>query len=937
MTSSDNNKDSSRESEEYLEELIYHFREELQACRHPHIENFLKKLSEPLQIDFLIRAIESEMEYRLRPTIIQLEVPTADDSEARVLPRLELYVHRFQQLRKSERAAVTLSLFEFAFHVRTDAPIPIADYVAMFPDFAEKVRSSLQRAERQLLRGPVVERGKQDVDLKSDTVIDNTLDPLPTWKLPRILGCFQLLSVLGTGGMGTVFRAFDLRTGAIVAVKVTRRLDAWSIYRFTEEFRALASIQHPHLIKLFESFNDGQVRYFSMELISGRKLHRWWTSQTQSNRWELFRSRMSQIASAIHYLHSRGVVHSDIKCNNIIVTGNRAVLLDFGLASFFDPELHPTTRVDSDRIAGTLVYLAPEILEGSPSSTASDWYSFGVVLFELITGKLPFTTTERSGQLSLPPDDMESLRATQCPQEIADLCYEILKHDPTQRAGAPQVFAALQSASYVALPRAALDGLIAHVGREETISSVLHTVTNEEPKPRLLIIHGSIGVGRSRFLSECVRRLSSPNRTIIRASGFRQDIGKFGLTNLLVQSFITATPERFNVLEHIDESQLELISRAFPQILQLMQGAGHSSGTRQAAVSPLADGANAFYDLLAKIGKSHQVVIAIDDFQWSDSASLLSLQQFLSEVTGTNFVIMVTIRSEGEDSDDEMVKIRNWTQPFANREGELSIAKFELSELGVSESQAFARSMLTRIGIDSSHMDACSEMLAKACHGKPQFVIELLRILLDAGVPPDQWPQRIIELEKTDPIEFRFSRLERPHQQILQFMAVATEPTTFSHLQMASRLGPDLLLPVLGDLASRGWIQWRGRWPDLSVDLTQEATRKRIIRITPSDRLARRHGRWAQILSREPNPPWKLIAEHLSATGSERRAAVAFLEAGKAAMRNKDFREAFQASMRALESNSLSQQQQSVAESMLTEARLLLAESAQETTDPSNP
>jgi hypothetical protein len=90
-------------------------------------------------------------------------------------------------------------------------------------------------------------------------------------------------------------------------------------------------------------------------------------------------------------------------------------------------------------------------------------------------------------------------------------------------------------------------------------------------------------------------------------------------------------------------------------------------------------------------------------------------------------------------------------------------------------------------------------------------------------------------------------------------------------------------------------------------------------------------------LSREPNPPWKLIAEHLSATGSERRAAVAFLEAGKAAMRNKDFREAFQASMRALESNSLSQQQQSVAESMLTEARLLLAESAQETTDPSNP
>ncbi len=910
----------SKDSDSQFEELLYQFREDVQLGRFPSIDKYVSIVAPKRQIDFLISAIEAEMQYRLTPTVIQVDKQKKDEDDLRAEPRLELYLHRFPLLLTSNRACMELSLFEYAFRARLDASLDIEHYEQMFPHLAKELRSNLVRAERQINRGPVVEREKKDVCKTNSTIIDQNSEPLPNWKLPRILGCFQLLSVIGSGGMGTVFRAFDLRTGAIVAVKVTRRLDSWSVYRFNEEFRALATLDHPNLVKLFEAFNDDQVRYFSMELINGRKLHNWWITQVDSNRWDQFQARMSQVASAIQYLHSRGIVHADIKCSNIVVARNRAVLLDFGLASFVDPELHPISRVDGDRLAGTLAYLAPEILARQSPTTASDWYSFGVVLFELITGKLPFAVGDRSEYVDLSPEDESLLRSQDCPVAVCDVCQQLLSFDPARRPWAPAVFAALHSSSHIALPHVALDGMTEFFGQESKLEQLTAIADDDCKCPQLVIVYGPVGIGRSRLLAEWTRQLQSTNRVVIRASGFRQDIARCGMINLLVQSFVAQSPKHLKLNELVSPEQLESISLAFPQILQLIEipstpvPYAKSPGHPNAA---LEDGARHFLQLLVRLSEQKQVILALDDFQWTDPHSLQALFEILSSASNSNILIAIALRSDLEPKEDSLGNLRKWIDKLKHSPTGPRIFEIGLASLDESDSHSMASSLLSQVGLSELDVANCARLLAKACHGKPQFMVELLRILLDSGISPDQWGQRIVALESSDPTEFRFQRLEKPHQQILQLMAVATAPATFSQLQMASRVGPDLLLPVLGELASAGWIRWHGIWPDLSVDLLHDSMRERIIRITPQDRVARRHNRWVQVLSRETNTPWNQIGEHLVAAGSQRRAITAFIEAAISLANSSDSEEVIRLIARAKSLGSLTSEQERVVHDLL--------------------
>jgi eukaryotic-like serine/threonine-protein kinase len=910
----------SKDSDSQFEELLYQFREDVQLGRYPVIDNYLSRITSSRQLDFVVSAIEAEMQYRLTPTVIQVDNQKKDEDEIRVEPRLELYLHRFPFLVKSNRACMELALFEFAFRARMGAFLEIEHYERMFPHLAKELRSNLARAERQINRGPIVEREKKDVNKTNSTIIDRNNEPLPNWKLPRILGCFQLLSVIGSGGMGTVFRAFDLRTGAIVAVKVTRRLDSWSVYRFNEEFRALATLDHPNLVKLFEAFNDDQVRYFSMELINGRKLHNWWLTQVDSNKWDQFQARMSQVASAIQYLHSRGLVHADIKCSNIVVARNRAVLLDFGLASFVSPDLHPVSRVDDDRLAGTLAYLAPEIIARQSCTTASDWYSFGVVLFELITGKLPFSEGDRSEFVDLSPEDEALLRAQNCPPAVCDVCQQLLSFDPARRPWAPAVFAALHSSSHIALPHVALDGMTDYFGQESNLERLNKIAQDDCKCPQWVIVHGPVGIGRSRLLAEWTRQLQSTDRIVIRASGFRQDIARCGMINLLAQSFVAQSPKHIKLNELVTPEQLDVISEAFPQILQLVENQASTTAGPKPQCNPKATldaGARYFLQLLVRLSEQKQVMLALDDFQWADPHSLQALFEMLSQATSSNILIAIAVRSDLEPQEATLGNLTKWIETLRNLKQGPKISEIKLEPLDDKASYQMASSLLSQVGLSDSDRANCAGLLAKACHGKPQFMVELLRILLDSGITADQWGERIVALESSDPTEFRFQRLEKPHQQILQLMAVARAPATFSQLQMASRVGPDLLLPVLGELASGGWIRWYGIWPDLSVDLLHDSMRERIIRITPQDRVARRHNRWVQVLSRETNTPWSQIGEHLVAAGSQRRAITAFIEAALSLANTTENEEIIRLISRAQSLGSLTFEQDRIVQNLL--------------------
>jgi len=222
----------------------------------------------------------------------------------------------------------------------------------------------------------------------------------------KMLSHYELLEPLGEGGMGTVYRAVDTRLGRPVAVKVLRSeaaLSDESRKRFVQEARAASGLNHPHIITIYDIGQDEGVDFIAMEYVSGQSLARLIGRPGTSLEETL--TRAIQIADALAAAHAAGIVHRDLKPGNIMVSDKGAVkVLDFGLAKLTKPahvaafEGLTTTETQIPReplteqgtVFGTTPYMSPEQAEGKPADTRSDVFSFGSVLYEMVTGRRAF-------------------------------------------------------------------------------------------------------------------------------------------------------------------------------------------------------------------------------------------------------------------------------------------------------------------------------------------------------------------------------------------------------------------------------------------------------------------------------------------------------------------------------------------------------------------
>src|ERR1051325_3984242 len=195
------------------------------------------------------------------------------------------------------------------------------------------------------------------------------------------LGPYEILSKIGAGGMGEVWKARDTRLDRIVALKVAHEQFS---ERFEREARAVAALNHPNICVLY----DVGPNYLVMEHIDGRTL-------AGPLPLEQALKYGSQICDALDAAHQNGIVHRDLKPANILVTKAGIKLLDFGLAKQSrEAAVHAATETipitNANTILGTLQYMSPEQLQGQAADARSDIFSFGLVLFEMLTGKRPF-------------------------------------------------------------------------------------------------------------------------------------------------------------------------------------------------------------------------------------------------------------------------------------------------------------------------------------------------------------------------------------------------------------------------------------------------------------------------------------------------------------------------------------------------------------------
>ena len=306
------------------------------------------------------------------------------------------------------------------------------EFLARYPDVGPELESFFANHD--------------DVDQLTQPLRDIVLAGGDAWK-GRTLGDYEILDEVGRGGMGVVYRANHRGLGRTVALKMIRagRLATREdVERFRTEAKAAASLNHPHIVPIYDFEEHDGHQYFTMELVRGRTLDRHDCDFSSDPR-EAARL-LALVARAVHHAHQRRIIHRDLKPANILIDdAGEPHITDFGLAAYAEHGEERLTESDIDSpldevILGTIPYIAPERLDGKGRlvTTSVDIWSLGVILYELLTGKEPFRGKDEFDTLNkIRTQDPASPRTLnrRVSRDLEAICLKCLDKDPDRRYG----------------------------------------------------------------------------------------------------------------------------------------------------------------------------------------------------------------------------------------------------------------------------------------------------------------------------------------------------------------------------------------------------------------------------------------------------------------------------------------------------------------------
>ncbi len=515
-----------------LNDLEHAYRQQWVSYSPARCREFIAKVADKQQAsELLVRLLCVDLE--LCRTAQRGSTVSVGDEDDRVKPNVALFMLQFPELRENPGGLERVVMLEYALRVQHDGERPNIDsYVELLP--STRLMKNLEEAQARLLElnysvGDHPAENKEVEKSRSTVPHASIKDSFVAPSVPFTLGRFLLIRYVGRGGMGFVFAAIDLRSTAQVAIKMMRRGDGWSVFRFIEEFHWLSQLSHPNLVRLYDAYAEGDARYFSMEFVDGKDIRQWYREIKEqfSDHLSTLIQSLAQLASAIHFLHTQGVIHRDIKCSNVMITPRgRTVLLDLGLAIRESDQNESERPLEGDAMPGTFVYMSPEAYNNHKLSASSDWYSFGVTLFELLSGDVPQVNVEKQDELGKrrvfeyqPTQLMEQLGSV--PTELAELCIAMLNPNPANRPEGDQVLQILgadpEPAVLHGLNCFGRDGEVIH------LNQAVQYCQKSDRRKALVTISGEAGMGKSHLLNSWLESQECQEFRLINLKSHRQD------------------------------------------------------------------------------------------------------------------------------------------------------------------------------------------------------------------------------------------------------------------------------------------------------------------------------------------------------------------------------------------------------------------------------